>query len=80
MSSNTKNASFQCFIVADRTAGLETSLSGIGQDTPDGEGLFGYTGRPQMYFEIIPYAKLIRDAKARNAIFFQKLGLNDHGQ
>ncbi len=76
---NIKNAAFHCYIIADLTDGLRRRLRGHGMPTPDGDGLFGYTSNPQVYFEIIPYAKLLRDAKARNAIFFQKLGLTDHG-
>lgn len=80
LSPNIKNATFHCYIIADLTDGLLKRMKGLGEQTPDGEGLFGYTNRPRVYFEIIPYAKLVRDAKARNAIFFQKLGLNDHGK
>jgi hypothetical protein len=43
---------------------------------PDGKGLFGYTRNPDTYAEVIPYDKLLLDAQARNAIFFDKLGLN----
>ena len=32
------------------------------------------------YVEIIPYDKLLRDAKLRQGIFFQKLGLPDLDQ
>ena len=80
LSSNAKNANFQCYIIADRTKGLDGSLMGQGELTPDGEGLYGYTSRPKFYYEIIPYAKLLRDAKNRNAVFFLKLGLTDHGK
>lgn len=67
-------------MIADLTDGLRKKLRGFGETTPDGEGLFGYTSNPRVYFEVIPYAKLIRDGKMRNAMFFQKLGLNDHGE
>jgi hypothetical protein len=77
---NISNAAFHCYIVADLTNGLRERLLGHGMPTPDGAGLFGYTQNPAVYFEIIPYSKLIRDAKARNAIFFERLGLNDFGQ
>ena len=80
LSPNIKNAAFHCYIIADLTDGLMRKMKGLGEQTPDGYGLFGYTNRPRVYFEIIPYAKLIRDAKLRNTIFFQKLGLNDHGK
>lgn len=70
------NTSFHCYIVADLTEGLERRLRGRFQPTPDGRGLFGYTSNPDAYVEVIPYSKLLHDAQSRNAIFFQKLGLN----
>ncbi len=69
--------SFDCFIVADLTEGLRNKLIGLPlQPTPDGEGMFGYTDNPKAFVEIIPFAKLLRDAKARNSAFFAQLGLN----
>ncbi|GAB0056278.1 hypothetical protein SIID45300_00583 [Candidatus Magnetaquicoccaceae bacterium FCR-1] len=69
--------SFDCYIIADLTEGLRKHLIGLPlQSTPDGEGMFGYTDNPRSYVEIIPFAKLLRDAKARNAAFFQALGLD----
>ena len=70
-----KNTSFHCYIVADITAGLTKRLRGRFDPTPDGKGLFGYTRNPDSYVEVIPYDKLLLDAQARNAIFFDKLGL-----
>jgi hypothetical protein len=67
---------FHSYIVADLTAGLRKRLRGRLQPTPDGRGLFGYTVEPDSYIEVIPYEKLLGDAQARNAIFFDKLGLN----
>lgn len=69
------NTSFHCYIVADVTAGLSKRLRGRFDPTPDGKGLFGYTRNPDTYVEVIPYDKLLLDAQARNAIFFDKLGL-----
>jgi hypothetical protein len=31
----------------------------------------------EYFVEVVPYEKLLRDAKLRNAIFFQKVGLTD---
>lgn len=70
------NTSFQCYIVADLTEGLRKRLRGRFQPTPDGNGLFGYTIGPEAYVEVVPYKKLLLDAQTRNAVFFQKLGLN----
>lgn len=69
------NTSFHCYIVADITAGLAKRLRGRFDPTPDGKGLFGYTRNPDTYSEVIPYDKLLLDAQARNAIFFEKLGI-----
>lgn len=66
---------FHCYIVADLTDGLVKRLRGRFEPTPDGKGLFGYTRNPDTYAEVIPYDKLLLDAQARNAIFFDKLGL-----
>lgn len=66
---------FHCYIVADLTDGLVKRLRGRFEPTPDGKGLFGYTRNPDTYVEVIPYDKLLLDAQARNAIFFDKLGL-----
>lgn len=70
------NTSFQCYIVADLTDGLRRRLRGKFRPTPDNKGLFGYTTEPDAYAEVIPYDKLLLDAQARNAIFFDKLGIN----
>lgn len=69
------NTSFHCYIVADITGGLQKRLLGRFDKTPDGKGLFGYTRNPDTYAEVIPYDKLLLDAQARNAIFFEKLGI-----
>ena len=41
--------------------------------TPDGEGYFGYIPEPGAYIEVISFDKLLRDAKDRNQILFDKL-------
>lgn len=70
------NTSFHCYIVADITEGLSKRLRGRFDPTPDGKGLFGFTRSPDAYAEVIPYDKLLLDAQARNAIFFDKLGIS----
>ena len=70
------NTAFHCYIVADLTEALQRRLRGHFERTPDGKGYFGYTRNPATYTEVIPYEKLLQDAQARNAIFFEKLGLS----
>lgn len=43
--------------------------------TPDRTGFFGYNPSYNAYVEIISYDKLLKDAKMRNAILFDKLGI-----
>lgn len=72
-----ERTSFDCYIVADLTEGLRKQLIGLPlQPTPDGEGMFGYTDNPKAFVEIVPFSKLLKDAKARNSAFFTRLGLN----
>jgi hypothetical protein len=75
-----REAAYHCYILADRTPTLEKEIEMLTfSETPDGEGLFGYigSGNSRAYVEIIPYDKLLRDAKLRQGIFFEKLGLTD---
>lgn len=41
--------------------------------TPDREGYFGYNQTRGAYIEVISYDKLVKDAKQRNQILFDKL-------
>lgn len=73
-----KNASFHCYLIADLGISLERCLDGRGfVDTPDGKGKIGFFTDLNAVVEIIPYDKLISDAKKRNAIFLQKLGITN---
>lgn len=73
-----KNAAFHCYIIADITDSLRAAFDGYAfHETPDGDGLIGYTRSPDAFVEVISYAKLLGDAKMRNAIFFDKLGLTN---
>lgn len=75
-----RDAAYHCYIIADITPTLLREVDMLPfNETPDGEGLFGYIGNgdQKAYVEIIPYDKLLRDAKLRQGIFFQKLGLTD---
>lgn len=73
-----RTAAFHCYIVADITKTLLSSIRGLGfARTPDQEGLIGFLRNPDAYVEIISYAKLLRDARRRNAIFFKELGITN---
>jgi hypothetical protein len=41
--------------------------------TSDGEGYFGHNPDPGAYIEVISFEKLLRDAKERNQVLFDKL-------
>lgn len=69
---------FVCFIVADLTDQLvdllDTSI--VQHKSADGDGFFGYSPTHNAFIEVLPYSKLIHDARLRNEAFFAKLGLN----
>ncbi len=73
------STAFHCYVVADITAQLEERIIGRFEKTPDGAGYFGYTQNPAAYVEIVPFGKIMKDARLRNAIFFQKLGITNTG-
>lgn len=68
---------FHCYIVCDLTQELEERIIGRLQKTPDGDGYFGYTQNPNAFIEIVPYGKILRDARKRNVMFFEKLGITN---
>ena len=47
--------------------------------TPDGLGWYVYNPGHNAYVEVIPYQKLLGDAKRRNRVLFDKLGLPPQG-
>lgn len=78
LSPNLKNSTFHCYIIADITDSLREALQGYRfHPTPDGQGLVGYLVNPDAFVEIISYPKLLADAKMRNSIFFEKLGITN---
>ncbi|MEM7734423.1 MAG: ATP-binding protein [Deinococcota bacterium] len=67
---------FYCYIIADLSDSLKTSLKSHSfQKTPDGLGFYHYNSQLHSYTEVISYTKLIKDAKNRNRVFFDKLNL-----
>lgn len=66
---------FYCYIVCDLTNTLKRIIErkGIFKPHPDGRGYFGYNDNKKAYIDIIQYDALLKDAKLRNQIFFDKL-------
>ncbi len=70
---------FYCYVVADITPTLENILDYESFDpTPDGLGYFRFyeTKTSRAYIEVLPFKKIIKDAKQRNKILFDKLKLS----
>ena len=68
---------FQCYIVCDITPKLLEfmKLYGRFEAYPDGHGYRSYREEYKAMIDIISYENLIADAKLRNEIFFDKLGI-----
>ncbi|WP_369753586.1 hypothetical protein [Flavobacterium sp. WC2409] len=72
------NTPFYCYIVADITETLLYILSEESYTpTADGMGYFKFydTAHYKAYIEVLPFTKVINDAKQRNRILFDKLNL-----
>lgn len=72
------NTPFYCYIVADITESLMYILSEESFiPTADGKGYFKFydTLNYKAYIEVLPFNKVIEDAKQRNRILFDKLNL-----
>ena len=64
------------YIIADITPSLRALLEDLDfNETFDGGGWFKFHDGYGCLIEVVPYRKLVRDAKKRNQSFFQKLGL-----
>ncbi|MEQ8241790.1 ATP-binding protein [Fulvivirga sp.] len=72
------NTPFYAYIVCDITPTLEDILKRREfNPTPDGQGYFLFKNRYyNAYFEVIPFDKLLTDARRRNRILFDKLGID----
>jgi hypothetical protein len=68
---------FFAYIVCDITPTLRMQAKAAGlRQTHDAAGYFGYNDNFGVYVDIGSFDKLIGDAKKRNAILFEKLGLS----
>ncbi len=71
---NVNNTAFYCYVIADLTDSMREDAVNAGLIlAPDGDGYFGYNQTRGAYIEVISYDKLVRDAKQRNQILFDKL-------
>ncbi|WKZ13676.1 MAG: hypothetical protein QY320_06875 [Gammaproteobacteria bacterium] len=71
------NTPFYGYVVCDLTPKVETWLEREKNFTPmpDRLGWFQWMGNINLYCEVISWDKVLKDAKMRNQIFFQKLGI-----
>lgn len=67
---------FYAYIICDINDKIKRfAKDGVLQPTPDQLGYFGFNTPRNAYIEIISYDKLLLDAKKRNKVLFDKLGL-----
>jgi hypothetical protein len=69
------------YCICDITPSLRTILKDFDAFiAPDNQSYYGFNKTYGVYFEVIDYNKMLRDATKRNRIFFDKLNLvNNHG-
>ncbi|MDO7884261.1 ATP-binding protein [Hymenobacter cheonanensis] len=73
---NPTGAKFYCYIICDLTKKIRNFAKDRGfTESRDGEGYFWYNPNYHAYFELISFAKLVKDSKQRNQILFDKLGI-----
>ena len=66
--------SFYCYVIGDLTQSMRDSAESRGLiETQDKEGYFGFNQSYGAYIEVISYDKLLKDAKQRNRVLFDKL-------
>lgn len=71
------NTPFYGYVVCDLTSKVESWLEREKdfKPMPDRLGWFQWIGNINLYVEVIDWDKVLKDAKMRNQIFFQKLGI-----
>jgi hypothetical protein len=66
------------YCICDFTPSLREVMKDIDAfSTPDNQGYYGFHRGYNVYYEVIDYNKMLRDATKRNRIFFDKLNLVD---
>ncbi|WP_367189442.1 ATP-binding protein [Burkholderia sp. Ed8] len=75
---NPKRLRYTGYLIADLTPTLQRQVAMRYHRTADNEGYFYTLPGGNGSIEIISYDKLLRDAKRRNRVLFDKLGLHKH--
>ena len=72
-----ENTPFYGYVICDLTPKVEAWLEREKnfKPMPDRLGWFQWMGNINLYVEVISWDKVLKDAKMRNQIFFQKLGI-----
>jgi len=71
-----KTTKYYLYAICDITSKLERILENNAfKPTPDNLGYYFYNDRNNSYFEILSYDKILNDAKKRNRVLFEKLGI-----
>lgn len=73
---NPQSLRFAGYFIADLTPSLKKHVRVRYNAMPDGEGYFCTLPGVVGYVEILSYDRLVNDAKKRNRMFFEKLGLH----
>lgn len=73
---NPTNLRYIGYLIADLTPSLRNQVYGRYHENYDKEGYFSTLATGKGYIEIISYNKLLDDARRRNRILFEKLGLH----
>ena len=67
---------YYLYAVCDVTSKMEPFIDQYSfTQTPDALGYYNYNKSYNAYFEILSYDKILHDAKKRNKVFFEKLGI-----
>lgn len=71
-----ENTPAYCFVVCDLTPRIIEfcNLFGLTQ-SPDKGSFYGFHPNYKIYFEVISFDKVLKDATQRNKVFFRKLGI-----
>lgn len=73
---NKERTPFYAYVVCDFNENLKQIIENRNyKPTPDGMGYFYFHEQYNAYIEVISYDKLLKDAKKKNRILFNKLGL-----